>query len=169
MTMTTSQRTPAMPRLGIQPRRVQLAIRMLRLTLLFGVLGSPCWHVALADEADNASSSAALRILFVGNSYTNGAWNAINEVFLGESPDIVLERHTAGGATLTRWAKDEKLLERIRTGDWDFVVLQEQSQIPSLAREQVDGFYRSVASLNRTIKDSDARTVLLMDVGTARR
>ena len=125
------------------------------------VLFANCVCSSNAEEP----ASEPLRILLVGNSYTNGSWLAITGVFKAEDPKIVLEKHTAGGATLGRWAKDGELLERIRNGNWDFVVLQEQSQIPSLSEKEVMGFVTAVGSLDRMIKESEARTVLLMTWG----
>jgi hypothetical protein len=110
-------------------------------------------------------ANAPLRILFVGNSYTQGSWPAIIEVFQADNPRHVLEQRSAGGATLDRWSQDARLRERIKDGKWDFVVLQEQSQFPSLTEPYVKKFSAAVGVLDELITKSDARTVLFMTWG----
>jgi len=113
------------------------------------------------SAAEPSADTKPLRILFVGNSYTNGSWKAITEVFQGHD----LQRHTRGGAKLEAWAKDEKLHEKIKSGKWDFVVLQEQSQMPSLTEPFVKRFMDGAMKLDERIRASGAKTVLFMTWG----
>ncbi|MBI1374195.1 MAG: hypothetical protein GC159_15875 [Phycisphaera sp.] len=131
-----------------------------RQLLLTALLAAAPMFACAAAEPDNAKPGA-LRILFVGNSYTNRSWSAIVDVFKGHH----LEQHTAGGARLERWAKDAKLLEQIASGKWDFVVLQEQSQVPSLNDEYVKSFMDSATSLDERIRAAGAKTVMYMTWG----
>ena len=124
------------------------------------------WLVAsmaggLSAETPAAEKKPARRILFVGNSYTQQSWGAIRKVFQGHH----IEKHVRGGAKLTAWAKDPKLAEKIKNGRWDFVVLQDQSQVPSLPGRFVKGFDESVKSLDKRIRAAGAKTVLFMTWG----
>jgi hypothetical protein len=77
------------------------------------------------------------RILFIGNSYTysNGG---LEEIFksVTESTDanlqIEVEAITGGGMTLQNHFENETTQATILRGDWDLVILQEQSQLPIL-------------------------------------
>ena len=117
--------------------------------------------IALASPTSHGARKQPLRILFVGNSYTNQSWAAIKDVLAGHH----LEKHVRGGAKLTGWAKDAKLSEKIKTGSWDYVVLQDQSQAPSLPGRFTKGFHESSAQLDGRIRAAGAKTVFFMTWG----
>ncbi|NNM28048.1 MAG: hypothetical protein HKO57_00880, partial [Akkermansiaceae bacterium] len=77
------------------------------------------------------------RILFIGNSYTGQIRNMLTRV-VAASPHRAthLEFVTPGGKTLEFHAHDPPTLARIRNGNWDLVVLQDQSQTPALFPEK---------------------------------
>lgn len=114
-----------------------------------------------AYGADRESEAKPFRILFVGNSYTAQSWGAIKDVFEGHQ----VERQVKGGAKLSGWDQDEGLAAKIREGEWDFVVLQEQSQVPSLGGQHVEQFQKAAAALDAKIKAGKAKTVLFMTWG----
>ena len=117
--------------------------------------------IALASPTSHGARKHPLRILFVGNSYTNQSWAAIKDVLAEHH----LEKHVRGGAKLTGWAKDAKLSEKIKTGSWDYVVLQDQSQAPSLPGRFTKGFHESSAQLDGRIRAAGAKTVFFMTWG----
>jgi hypothetical protein len=127
------------------------------------------WAVFLPALAGVLRADAAAerpqRILFVGNSYTNGSWQAISTVFGAEDPGVVIQKQTAGGAKLSAWTRQPGLLKIIRDGNWDYVVLQEQSQLPSLPGEHVQSFFDAATALDKHIRDSGAQTVFFMTWG----
>ena len=125
------------------------------------VLALAVLSMALASPTSHGAQKQSLRILFVGNSYTNQSWAAIKDVFAGHH----LEKHVRGGAKLTGWAKDAKLSEKIKTGKWDYVVLQDQSQVPSLPGRFVMGFHESSATLDGRIRAAGGKTVFFMTWG----
>ena len=132
--------------------QMKIFSRVLALAVLSMVLALPTSHGA---------PKQSLRILFVGNSYTNQSWAAIKDVLAGHH----LEKHVRGGAKLTGWAKDAKLSEKIKTGKWDYVVLQDQSQVPSLPGRFVMGFHESSATLDGRIRAAGAKTAFFMTWG----
>jgi hypothetical protein len=117
--------------------------------------------IALVSPTSHGAQKQPLRILFVGNSYTNQSWAAIKDVLAGHH----IEKHVRGGAKLTDWAKDAKLGGKIKTGKWDYVVLQDQSQVPSLPGRFISGFHESSATLDGRIRAAGAKTAFFMTWG----
>lgn len=74
-----------------------------------------------------------LRVLFIGNSYTY--FNNLPEIvgdfarLANTSRELRIESVVRGGATLRDHWNDGAALARLRSGPWDFVVLQEQSML----------------------------------------
>lgn len=75
-----------------------------------------------------------LKVLFVGNSFTftndiPGLTVALSRAAEAK-PELVVDSHVVGGATLEQHWNDGAARAKIRSTDWDIVVLQEQSQRP---------------------------------------
>jgi hypothetical protein len=74
-----------------------------------------------------------LNVLFIGNSYTYV--NSLPQICVGiaaSAGDVVFyDNYTPGGYTFQQHASDSNAIKKIMQGRWDFVVLQEQSQLPS--------------------------------------
>ncbi len=90
--------------------------------------------IALLIGVGGCSSEPATRVLFVGNSYT--FYNDMPDMFedLAEASglDVEIGMEAPGGWWLRDHADSEQTLDNIGTGDWDFVVLQEQSQLTAV-------------------------------------
>jgi hypothetical protein len=81
-----------------------------------------------------AAAQTTSRVLLVGNSYANGADNHLPGFFNAKAGgSLSLRSYTPGGVQLRKHLGNPALLEDIRTGRYDVVVLQEQSQTPGLA------------------------------------
>ena len=78
------------------------------------------------------SSLSAENILFIGNSYTGGIKGAVSELFKQQNSGAKIEYINPGGKNLMFHVKNPKTIEKIKTGDWDKIVLQDQSQTPAL-------------------------------------
>ena len=76
------------------------------------------------------------RILFLGNSYSFKIPKAFAELAKREGRKVVVAQETKGGWTLAKHAKAETTMAKIRSGKWDVVVLQEQSQMPAFGKGQ---------------------------------
>lgn len=78
-------------------------------------------------------------VLFVGNSYTyvNNLPDLINQIAIDKGNQLMYESHTPGGATLAQHASNSNVQYLLNTNEWDFVVLQEQSQYPAFPPFQV--------------------------------
>lgn len=88
---------------------------------------------ALRDLLSKANEP---RILFVGNSYSFKVPKALARITKERGRQVVVEGVTRGGWTLEKHASSKETLVRIREGEWDVVVLQEQSQRPSFSIAQ---------------------------------
>lgn len=78
-------------------------------------------------------------ILFLGNSYTYtfDLPGTLYNLALAGGDTIYHEQNAPGGYTFEGHSTNATSLSKIASRDWDFVVLQEQSQIPSFPPSQV--------------------------------
>ena len=78
-------------------------------------------------------AQGTIRVLWIGNSYTsyNDLPNRVGKLAkAGGQSSLVQERETPGGCTLENHWKNGRALTKLRAREWDFVVLQEHSQLP---------------------------------------
>eukprot|EP01084_Bolivina_argentea_P097700 175632_1 len=79
------------------------------------------------------------RVLFIGNSYI--AWNNLPRIIFNIAASVgdclEFDSNSVGGATLKDHVINPNSLNLIMKGNWDFVVLQEQSQYLSFPLWQV--------------------------------
>jgi hypothetical protein len=120
---------------------------MTRLLLIFALAPAVVW-----GQMDTT------RVLFLGNSYT--FYNDLPQqvAALAASLDHYVEigQNTPGGYSLQGHLSNSTTLNLIEQGDWDFVVLQEQSQKPALPLPQVEAdFYPSAAGLVDLIREAN--------------
>ncbi|MHC4741093.1 MAG: hypothetical protein ACYS8Z_04240 [Planctomycetota bacterium] len=103
------------------------------------------------------------RVLFIGNSYTyqNDLPGVLRQLVNSSKPPskFVADKITRGGYTLEAHFKDSAVMEKIRQGTWDFVILQEQSLRPIQDPKRMYEFARK---LDAEIRKSGAETVLFM-------
>ncbi len=87
---------------------------------------------ATAARAATPKYTKKMRILFIGNSYTNT--NDLPRLLTGllavKAIDLETRRVTPGGCTLEKHWKGDAARKAISEGPWDYVVIQEQSQMP---------------------------------------
>ncbi len=95
-------------------------------TLFFALL----LQVALADTT---------RVLFIGNSYiySNDLPGLVRQLALSMGDTVETGMSAPGGHTFQQHSTNPTTQAFIALGNWDFVVLQEQSQRPAFPPEQV--------------------------------
>lgn len=106
-----------------------------------------------------------VRALFIGNSYiaTNDLPGIIRQMALASGDTLVYEQNTPGGYTLQQHTTNATTLNLIAQGNWDVVILQEQSQLPSFPDAQVaQQVYPYAARLDSMIKASNPCATTLM-------
>lgn len=122
------------------------------LTLLIVILVvSSCSHGANCDDAQDTSCT---RILFIGNSYT--FVNDLPKMFaeLAESGGHKAEVGMAakGGWRLADHLQAPQTLDQLQSKKWNFVVLQEQSEIPALEQTRWQQMYPAARDLVAKIR-----------------
>ena len=125
-----------------------------------------CGPAPVGDGAALGAAGAtapALRVLFVGNSYTyfNNLPGMVQQLAASTSSPRQIEAHTVayGGATLeVHWTRGEAP-GRIRSEQWDYVVLQEQSSRPV---DDAELFFRYARLFDEAIRARGAKTVFFM-------
>lgn len=98
------------------------------------------------------------RVLFIGNSYTGQIRKAVTEMIQSspEAGTTELEFITPGGKTLEFHLSNEATVQKIADGNWDFVVLQDQSQTPAVFPKR---FREAAIDLDKLIDEAGAKTV----------
>jgi PKD repeat protein len=86
------------------------------------------------------AQSQTKHVLFLGNSYTyvNDLPQMLADVALSTGDTVLFDSNTPGGYTLQLHSTNTTSISKITSGGWDYVVLQEQSQLPSFPIAQVE-------------------------------
>ena len=131
-------------------------------------MSSACSYVSLQgpafpEECDGRRNSTHKKVLFLGNSYTDGAGCIaldflVSKIAEGAGFSATTERSAPGGMTLNWHASNS--LDRIKNGDWDAVVLQDQSQRPSFGAQYVYNYIiPDVMTLVQTMRETNSCTL----------
>jgi hypothetical protein len=117
--------------------------------------------------AGTASADDSLRVLFIGNSHTYV--NDLPGLFLGLSEaagrPVRTDASTFGGYSLEDHTKTQATLDKIAQDSWSFVVLQEQSVIPTIHYWCYNSMYPAARRLDSLIQLQGARTAFYMTWG----
>jgi hypothetical protein len=113
---------------------------------------------------DPGAPAPCQRILFIGNSYTyvndlpamfaRLAWSGGHAVQTG--------MQAQGGWTLAQHQVDAATLQAIAGTPWDFVILQEQSEIPAMPAARTGSMYPAATALVEIIRARGSQPLLLM-------
>ena len=137
--------------------------RIARLLLLAGIL----------LPAGGTAQPLVRRALFLGNSYTyvNDLPALVAGLASAAGDSLISAQNTPGGYTLgwqpVAHATNPVSTGLITAGGWDFVVIQEQSQIPSITRLRDSCMFPAAVSLNGMIKAASpcARSLFFLTWG----
>jgi PKD repeat protein len=111
-----------------------------------------------------------LRALFIGNSYTyfNNLPDIIKNLAVSNGDTLIHLSSTPGGHTFQQHSTNSTTLGYIQQGNWDYVVLQQQSQMPSFPDNDVSAntypYARFLDSMINEYNDC-AETVFYMTWG----
>ena len=110
------------------------------------------------------------KVLFIGNSYTyvNDLPALLSNVAQSAGDSVIYDSNCIGGSTLQLHSTNSTTLQKIAQGNFDFVVLQEQSQLPSFPLSQVQtSVYPYAITLDSLINvaNSCTETVFYMTWG----
>jgi PKD repeat protein len=119
----------------------------------------------------NMCVADTLRVLFIGNSYVtvNNLPDVISKIASSSGDSLYYQVSAPGGYTFEQHSTDPNTLSLIAQGNWDFVVLQEQSQRPSFEETQVAAevypYARKLDSLIHDAMGDCARVMFYMTWG----
>ena len=104
------------------------------------------------------SGQACTRILFIGDSYTsvNDLPGTLSSLAASGAHRIETQALDAGGATLADHVSDPNTVTTINSMSWNYVVLQEQSQIPSVESLRQSEMYPAADQLVTDIRADKA-------------
>lgn len=131
-------------------------------TILFalatGLAAIGCSPAAGCDAQDKS----CLRVLFVGNSYTqvNDLPGTFAALARAGGHHVAVGMAAEGGQTLSGHTTSSNTQSQLVPGRWDVVVLQEQSQYPSVAWSRDNEMAPAARSLVDEIRGVGARPVL---------
>jgi hypothetical protein len=124
-----------------------------RATILAQITG-----IIMASRVKNGQEKA---ILFIGNSFTarNDLPGMIAQMALTKAINLHHNHIFAGGAPLRRHWNGDQARKTIQEGNYDYVVLQEQSTLPI---KNAARFFENVRLFDQEIRSTGAKTVLYM-------
>ncbi len=110
------------------------------------------------------AATPCLRVLFIGNSYTyvNDLPATFAELARGGGHPVETGMEATGGATLADHVAGTTTAELLRSARWDTVVLQEQSEIPSVERLRVAAMDPAARTLVGRVQASGADPMFLV-------
>jgi hypothetical protein len=121
----------------------------------------------LLVAAISCSSEPATRVLFVGNSFThsNDLPGMVDQLAAAADRPVQIGVMAPGGWWWRDHVASEKTMGAIADGDWDFVVLQEQSMVPALSDMARQVSRPAAVKLAVAAIEAGARPVLFLTWG----
>ena len=118
------------------------------------------------------TNATTRRVLFIGNSYTytNNMPGILDSIAKAMGDTLIWDMSATGGYTFEMQTTFPTTISKIFSNQWDVVVLQEQSELPSFPPDQVDTqVYPYATRLDSMIHANDTctQTMFLMTWGHA--
>ena len=137
---------------------------MKRLLLACFLLLSFCGCSAPSDCTDTRRTTPCPRVLFVGNSYTyvNDLPATFTALAKAGGHPIQTDMVAPGGWTLAQHLNSADTLSALQSSKWDFVILQEQSQIPAIEPDRSSDMYPAARALVQKIRQAGAQPVFFL-------
>jgi hypothetical protein len=109
----------------------------------------------------SSASLSGLNVLFIGNSFTarNDLPSLVETIATAAGEPFKHRLISAGGASLRRHWNGGDALRAIKSGGYDFIVLQEQSTLPIKNRQRM---HENVRLFDEAIKSAGAKTALYL-------
>jgi hypothetical protein len=133
--------------------------------LAFGLAACASHQTPEKVQVSKPASDHSTSILFIGNSYSFDVPQELRRTAAGEGRKLRVKQVTHGGWTLKQHAENENTLRAIREGGWDYVVIQEQSLIPSQPLKRTHAMFPNVRKLADEARKVGAVPVLYQTWG----
>lgn len=134
--------------------------RFLLLVVLLFVLCS----CSFASGCGNTQSNSCTRVLFIGNSltYMNDLPTTFAKLARSGGHQVEVGMAAQGGWALADHVRAPGTLNALDSTKWDFVILQEQSVIPSFQQSRTQEMYPAARELVRKIRDRGATPIFFV-------
>ena len=110
-----------------------------------------------------------LSVLFLGNSYTsyNNLPQLVQSLSNSAGNTLIIDSNMPGGYLISSHLNDATTFSKISQGNWDYVILQEQSQIPSIDFYRYNDMYPAISEIKSLIEQYNpcARIITYMTWG----
>lgn len=138
---------------------------ILVLAVLLGAAGALLAYHPAAPE--RTAGVAAVRILFVGNSYTyvNDLPGTVSSLSAAGGHPVETATLAEGGWTLAQHEASPETGAMLRQHKWDYVVLQEQSEIPASPYSRTTVMYPAVRQLVSQVRAAGSQPILFLTWG----
>jgi PKD repeat protein len=95
-----------------------------------------------------------LSVLFIGNSYTsyNNLPQLVQSLSTSAGKTLIIDSSMPGGYIMSSHLEDATTFAKISQGNWDYVILQEQSQIPTIEYIRDNDMYPAMTDLKALIE-----------------
>ena len=95
-----------------------------------------------------------LSVLFIGNSYTsfNNLPLLVKNLSTSAGKTLIIDSNMPGGYLISGHLNDATTFSKISQGNWDYVILQEQSQIPTIDYYRYNDMYPAMTDLKSVIE-----------------
>lgn len=107
------------------------------------------------------------KVLFAGNSYTyaNDLPLLLKNLSSSMGRIVYTDMSAPGGYTFEQHLTNAETISKISRGGWNYVVLQEQSQMPVIEHYRYSSTYPSARKLDSIIKSFNCNTMFFMTWG----
>lgn len=113
-----------------------------------------------------------INVLFVGNSLTsaNDLPGMVAAIAKSRRLAVNCESYAPGGARLSQHASNPEVAKKIKEKPWDFVVFQEQSQLPAFPENQLSrAVFPYAKKLTETARSANSKTKVVFYMTMAHR
>jgi PKD repeat protein len=95
-----------------------------------------------------------LSVLFLGNSYSsyNNLPQLVQSLSSSAGKTLIIDSNMPGGLSMSGHANNATTFSKISQGNWDYVILQEQSQMPTIDFYRYNEMYPAITDLKSLIE-----------------
>src|SRR5271157_605383 len=113
------------------------------------------------------NQNPATRVLFIGNSYTyvNDLPGTFSKLACSGGHKVAADMAANGGWTLQQHAASSDTLAKLQGQKSDYVILQEQSEVPAMAESRAQVMYPAARSLVAKIRQAGAKPIFFLTWG----
>ncbi|MGD0566033.1 MAG: DUF4886 domain-containing protein [Candidatus Goldiibacteriota bacterium] len=135
--------------------------------IIFFVLPAIIVFFTSCGDGNPALSGPEISILFIGNSFTsvNDLPGLFTKLAASGGHPVRSDMYAPGGYRLIQHMADQNVTRKLLDKKWDYIVLQEQSQVPAIENEKNNNMYPAVRGFFDRIKAAGAVPILYMTWG----